>query len=281
MMFPWNYGFAWDKGHIIFLGVFYTVVLVVLTTLLLAAWRTLRDFRRNRASSIVWHENFEDLSRAERTCRHAFTGEMRGRVCELGFNCGQCKKHGQFVSALQVHGAAPELMQGVIDDTLGVPLPLDRYYHRGHTWLKPEAGGTYMIGLDELARRIAANPDSVELPPVGTKLTAQGAAWTLHVHGAEVHVMSPVEGEVIETARGEKGWFLRIKPTQNTSFCHLLRGFEVVRWMTCEMERVQLMVSESAAIPTLADGGVPVDDFAAACPQADWRSIRGALFLTN
>ena len=54
-----------------------------------------------------------------------------------------------------------------------------------------------------------------------------------------------------------------------------------MRWMTREMERVQLMVSESAAIPALADGGMPVDDFAAACPQADWRGITSAMFLEN
>ena len=280
-MFPWNYGFAWDKGHIIFLGVFYAVVLVVISTLLVAAWRTLRDFRRNRAASIVWHENFEDLPLAERACRHACTGEMPGRVCELGFNCGQCEKHGKFVSVLASHGATPELMHDLIDDSLGVPIPLDRYYHRGHTWLKPETGGVFTVGLDELARRVAAHPESVELPDVGAKLTAQGPAWTLHVHGAKVQVMSPIDGEVLETAHGERGWYLRIRPAQNASFCHLLCGFEVVRWMTREMERIQLMVSASAAIPALADGGAPVDDFAAACPQADWRGITGAMFLEN
>jgi glycine cleavage system H lipoate-binding protein len=280
-MFPWIYGFGWDKGHIIFLGVFYTIVLLVLATLLVVAWRTLWDFRRSRAASIVWHENFEDLPRAERTCRHAFTGEMPGRVCELGFNCGQCETHNKLVPILAGRGAAPELMNGVVDDSLGVPLPLDRYYHRGHAWLKPEAGGTYTVGLDELARRVAANPECIELPGVGTRLTAQGAAWTMHVHGAQVHVMSPIDGEVFETALGEKGWFLRIKPAKNASFCHLLRGSEVVLWMTREMERVQLMVCESSAMPTLADGGSPMDDFAAACPRADWRSITGALFLEN
>lgn len=93
--------------------------------------------------------------------------------------------------------------------------------------------------------------------------------------------MSPIDGKVVESATGEKGWFLRIKPAQSATFCHLLRGREVVRWMTREMERVQLMVSESAAIPALADGGMPVDDFAAACPQADWRGITSAMFLEN
>lgn len=280
-MFPWNYGFALDKGHIIFLGLFYTVVLVVLSTLAMVAWRTYRAFREKRAAGIVWHSNFDDLPRSERACRHAFTGEMQGRVCELGFNCGECETHGKLVASLAVKDAAPALMPDVFDDSLGVTIPLDRYYHRGHTWLKPEADGTCTMGLDEIARRVAANPERTELPAVGTQLSAQGAAWSMRVHGADVHVMSPVDGEVVESGNGEKGWYLRIKPAQNASFCHLLRGREVVRWMTREMERVQLMVSESAAIPALADGGVPVDDFAAACPQADWRSISGAMFLEN
>ncbi len=93
--------------------------------------------------------------------------------------------------------------------------------------------------------------------------------------------MSPIDGEVLETANGEKGWFLRLKPAQNATFCHLLRGSEVVRWMTREMERIQQMLSESVPLPTLADGGAPVDDFSAACPKADWPNITGALFLEN
>jgi len=280
-MFPWNYSFAWDKGHIIFLGVFYTIVLIVLTTLLVAAWRTLRDFRRNRETSIMWHENFEDLPRVERACRHACTGEMPGRVCERGFNCAQCETHNAFVAVLAGAGTAPDLMPDVIDDSLGFTLPLDRYYHRGHTWVKPEGGGVFSVGLDELARRVAASPDSIELPGVGTQLNMQGVAWTMHVHGAAVHVIAPVDGEVVETSDGKHGWFLRIRAANNATFCHLLRGAEVVRWMTREMEHVQLMVSATSAMPALADGGMPVDDFAAACPQADWRNITGAMFLEN
>lgn len=280
-MFPWNYGFAWDAGHSIFLGLFYAVVLVVFSTLALAAWRTYRAYFEKRAAAIVWHANFEDLPRSERSCRHAFTGELQGRVCERGFDCGECETHGKLVAVLEKRGAAPTLMQDLVDDSLGVPIPLDRYYHRGHTWLKPEFDGTCTMGLDEIGRRVAAHPDFIELPAAGTELSAQSTAWRMHVHGAEVRVMSPIDGKVVESATGEKGWFLRIKPAQNATFCHLLRGREVVRWMTREMERVQLMVSESAAIPALADGGTPVDDFAAACPQADWRGITSAMFLEN
>jgi glycine cleavage system H lipoate-binding protein len=280
-MLPWNYGFVLDRGHIIFLGLFYLVVLTVLSTLATAVWRTYLAYRGKRAAAIDWLQNFKDLPPSERACRHALTGELPGRVCERGFNCSDCETHCRLIALLASHGAAPGLMKGVVDDSLGFPIPLDRYYHRGHTWLMPESDGTYTMGLDELARRVAAHPDHMELPAAGTQLFAQSTAWSMHVHGADVRVMSPIDGEVVESALGENGWFLRIKPAENASFCHLGRGRGVVRWMTREMERVQLMVSESAAMPALADGGTPVDDFAAACPQADWRSISGAMFLEN
>ena len=47
---------------------------------------------------------------------------------------------------------------------LGAPLPQDRLYHRGHTWVRREEDGTYNIGLDDFIRRLIGNPDLIELP---------------------------------------------------------------------------------------------------------------------
>ena len=38
-MFPWNYGFHFGAASYIFLGAFYTVLVVVATTVLKALWR--------------------------------------------------------------------------------------------------------------------------------------------------------------------------------------------------------------------------------------------------
>jgi hypothetical protein len=43
-MLPWNYGFHWSTGSIIFLGAFYTVLVVVLTT---AARSRIRPHRKH------------------------------------------------------------------------------------------------------------------------------------------------------------------------------------------------------------------------------------------
>jgi hypothetical protein len=44
-MFPWNYGFHFGVASYIFLGAFYTVVVVVATTMLNALWRAHRDLK--------------------------------------------------------------------------------------------------------------------------------------------------------------------------------------------------------------------------------------------
>ncbi|HEY1339322.1 MAG TPA: hypothetical protein VGF59_17535, partial [Bryobacteraceae bacterium] len=76
---------------VIFLGAFYTVVVVVATTVLSAAWRSRRDLRAQEAESIRWHSDFHDLLARDRVCRHVLTGELRARECPNAFDCRECK----------------------------------------------------------------------------------------------------------------------------------------------------------------------------------------------
>ncbi len=48
-MFPWNYGFHFGVASYIFLGAFYTVLVVVATTILNALWRAHRDLSKGKA----------------------------------------------------------------------------------------------------------------------------------------------------------------------------------------------------------------------------------------
>ncbi len=60
---------------------------------------------------------------------------------------------------------------------------------------------------------------------------------------------------------------------------HLLRGAEVRPWMMREMERLHASLSTEGLGVALADGGVPVDDFSKAYPEADWDGVLGEMFL--
>src|ERR1017187_6959316 len=92
-MFPWNYGFHFGAASYIFLGAFYTVLVVVATTLLNALWRSHRDLSKGKVEDIRWHSDFHDLSAADRSCRHVLTGEFASRECPHAFDCRQCKTH--------------------------------------------------------------------------------------------------------------------------------------------------------------------------------------------
>ena len=48
-MFPGVYDFRWETGHLLFLGIFYAVVVLLLCTLIVAVWRSRRDIRQGIA----------------------------------------------------------------------------------------------------------------------------------------------------------------------------------------------------------------------------------------
>jgi hypothetical protein len=275
-MFPWNYGFHFGVASYIFLGAFYTVLVVVATTILNALWRAHRDLSKGKVEDIRWHSDFHDLAAADRSCRHVLTGEFKTRECPHAFDCRECETHSKLV-ALHPPARAAEGE----DEIFGMSFPLDRMYHRGHTWARPEADGTVTVGLDDLGARLLGTPDAVELPEPGSRVQANGTAFRVHRREADVRVLSPVDGEVVETGGVDRGFFLRVKPVGGAmDMRHLLRDSEVKPWMMRELERLQLALTmEGASVPSLADGGVPVADIAAAYPKTDWDAVCGEMFL--
>ncbi len=275
-MLPWNYGFHFGPASFIFLGAFYTVLIVVVTTILNALWRAHRDLNKGKVEDIRWHSDFHDLSAADRTCRHVLTGEFKSRECPNAFDCRQCETHAKLVARRPV-----ALVPDAEADLFGMSFPLDRMYHRGHTWARPEADGTVTVGLDDLGSRLLGTPDAVDLPEPGSLVRANGTAFRIHKREADVRVLSPVDGQVVETGGVDRGFFLRVKPVDGSiDMRHLLCGAEIKPWLMRELERLQLALTmEGASVPSLADGGVPVADIAAAYPKTDWDAVCGEMFL--
>ncbi|MDR3698026.1 MAG: hypothetical protein P4L56_00240 [Candidatus Sulfopaludibacter sp.] len=273
-MLPWNYGFHLDAGHIVFLGAFYTVLVIVATTLVSAALRSRQDLRSRKLERIRWHSEFNDLPARDRACRHVLTGELESRECPHSFDCRECETHARLVEGHPVAAGEEE-------EIFGMSFPLDRLYHRGHTWVRPESDGTVTVGLDDLGSRLLGTPGQVALPPVGSQIEVNGTAFRVHKHGADVRVLSPVEGEVLEAGAPGAGWYLRVRPAASgePAFRHLLRGAEVRPWLMRELERLQLTLTAEGAAPALADGGVPIADMSQAYPQADWDAVCGEMFL--
>jgi hypothetical protein len=159
-MFPWNDGFHWAAGHIIFLSLFFAVVLTILTTFVAAIWHTVSEFRENRAARTCWKQTFEALPEEERRCRHQLAGRVLSRTCDNAFDCCHCEKYTKF-AALPARIPSPNPGVDYSDKLL---------YHRGHTWVQPQEDGTFTIGLNEFAGHLIGKPDSMELPAKGNRL---------------------------------------------------------------------------------------------------------------
>ncbi len=272
-MFPGIDGFHWTLGHVLFLSLFFAVALTILVTVVSAAWRTSRDFRSDRAIDLWWRSQFSELPVSDRRCRHELAGRVLSRTCDNAFDCRHCEKYSQF-AVLPATGNV---------GSLGLDYAHDRYYHRGHTWVKPEEDGTVTVGLNDLAAHLVGTPDAVRLPEAGQDLEVNQTAWRMKKNGREIEVRAPIEGTIIGVGGARQGWYLKVRPRldvrEPATLRHLLRGPEVHGWLSRELERLQLQLRAPDTVPALADGGVLMPNLMDAVPQADWDSVLADTFL--
>ena len=272
-MFPGIDGFHWTFGHVLFLSLFFAVVLTILATVISAVWRTTRDFRSHRAIEFCWKSDFAELPVSDRRCRHELAGRVTSRVCDNAFDCRHCSEYSRFA----VLPAAGNLR------AQGLEYSQDRYYHRGHTWVKPAQDGTVTVGLDELARHLMGNPDSVRMPKLGDEVELNQTAWRIRKNGKEIDVRAPIEGTIVGVGGSNEGWDLKIRPRLDlhdpATLRHLLQGPEVQGWVSRELERLQLQLRAPNTPPALADGGTLLPDLMDALPDADWDTVLANTFL--
>lgn len=269
-MFPGVNGFHWTFGHILFVSVFFAVLLTVAGTVVFALVRSRQAIRKRRTDDIRWHHEFHELASRDRRCRHELSGRAEDRVCPNAFDCRVCTDHARFAG----------FSHRTKDEVYGLSYPVNRYYHRGHTWVEEQPDGTLTVGLDDIASHIIDRPDSVELPRAGSRVTANGSGWRLFKEGYDVRVLAPVDGEVLEAGGPDHSFYLRIRPELNDGrFRHLLHGDEVEAWVGRELERLYVALGPENAAPSLADGGELMRNLIQNVPGARWDTILGEVFL--
>jgi hypothetical protein len=277
-MFPWIYEFQWTAGHLIFLGAFFSVLAVISTSVVRAVRRSAADLASGRVAAIRWHGDFDDLPAAAKRCRHDLTGELGGRTCPRGFACAECELHPRILERRLAR--CPDPARAVT--VRGIELPLDRFYHRAHTWVRAEMNGSCTIGLDPFASRIIGVPDGLSLPAPGARLFANSPACAILKDGRHYPVLSPVAGTVEASGGGGTEWWIRLRPVvPPDASAHLLRGAEIGPWIIREMERIEMMAAGPGGAVSLADGGELLPELGGHFAENALDDIRAGLLMSG
>lgn len=102
----------------------------------------------------------------------------------------------------------------------------DLKYLPSHEWARLEGDGTVTIGISDHAQESLGDVVYVEVPEVGSEVSAGEEAGVVESVKAASDIFSPVSGEVIavnesledapETVNSspyDDGWFFKVKPT--------------------------------------------------------------------
>jgi len=180
------------------------------------------------------------------------------------------------------------------DDLTRFLLPDGLLFHQGHGWLRPVPGSAGVVGIDDFARKLLGKVDSVELPPVGSRLEQGGQGWNLVVDSVPVPMLSPVNGEVVEVndevVRSPgllaedpygKGWLLKVAPSRiGADRRNLLSGKVARAWMENVLAGLH-PVRQGAVGQVLQDGGVPVEGLARMLGGEHWAEVAKEQLLTE
>ncbi len=110
----------------------------------------------------------------------------------------------------------------------------DRKYTASHEWAKKE-GDLVVVGVSDYAQNQLGDVVFVELPPIGTAMTAGKSFGTVESVKAASDVFAPISGTVaaINEELGNKpalvnedafgsGWFIKVKPSNPPEFDQLM-----------------------------------------------------------
>ena len=105
-------------------------------------------------------------------------------------------------------------------------IPLELKYTKSHEWVRSEEDGSVTIAIRDQAQELLGDLVFVELPEVGTEMSAEDAACVVESVKAASDVYMPISGEVIavndiladapETINDspyDDGWLIKVKPS--------------------------------------------------------------------
>ncbi len=184
-------------------------------------------------------------------------------------------------------------------------VPREYHFHQGHSWARECRGDMASVGLDDFAQKLVGRVESLDLPPVGSRLAQGEKGWILRVGSRAIPMLSPLDGEVVaineEAVRSPeivnedpfgKGWLLKVRPERfAANRTNLLSGRLAMRWTEETLHGLRLTMGGSlgplyqdggTTLPVHQNGGTPVAGIARALyGEEDWEPKVREHFLTD
>ncbi len=238
--------------------------------------------------------SWQDMMRRKpdlgRICRHSLTNRVPQRVCAYDYQCGSCDFDQYFEDFLNARtgSGAYEMHQ-----VKGFDVPMEHYFHDGHTWARIESGGNIRIGLDDFALKLLGKADAFDLPLMGKELDQGQVGWGLKRQNNLADVRSPVGGVITEVNAIVRenpdvanrdpyndGWlFVLRNPNIKGAFKDLRVNAETLEWMNTEVRVLEGMI-EKVAGPMATDGGLLAADIFGNLPDLGWNDLTSTFLRT-
>jgi glycine cleavage system H lipoate-binding protein len=233
-----------------------------------------------KGKKISWQAAMRSRPALERICRHSLTHRIPQRSCGHDYRCAKCDFDQLFEDIMT---PKTESQPTESQQVKGFELPMDRYFHNGHTWARIESGGGIRVGIDDFTFKLLGRSQGLDLPLMGKELDQGRAGWGLKRKSHTADVLAPVCGVITEvnsqlydnpTIAGREpygsGWLFMVHtPDAKKAVRELMTEGNAVGWMDKEVETLESMI-ENVAGPLAADGGYLGEDIFGALPQLGW-----------
>ena len=244
-----------------------------------------------KGKQISWQDAMRRKPDLERVCRHSLTHRIASRICAYDYQCATCD-FDQFFE--DVWTPKTKSVPSESRNIKGFDLPVNHYFHNGHTWARIESGGFIRIGLDDFALKVLGQADAFDLPLMGKALDQGAVGWGLKRRENTADVLSPVSGVIVEVnskvrenpqlANREPygdGWLFTVRtPDIKGTMRNLMADAASYDWMGEEITTLENMIEEVAG-PLAADGGYLQEDIFGNLPDLKWNNLTKTFLKTG
>ena len=116
-------------------------------------------------------------------------------------------------------------------------IPVELKYTKSHEWVRQEDDGSLTVGITDHAQDLLGDLVFVELPEVGSEMSAEEACCVVESVKAASDIYMPISGEIIEVNEAladapetindspfDDGWLFKINPSAEQELGDLMNA---------------------------------------------------------